>query len=151
LARALLRSACAHTWTGAELYALATAIHDETLIIMRLRSSSEVFAGPISPAQLDKSSEDQPERVPGSGDEQQQQQQQQQQHQHVAPPQAPLVTRVQRVALLAALLLLTVVLATDVALGLNTPHSLVMLLLLLGLVGSLHYTLRAWSGNQAKG
>jgi hypothetical protein len=114
---------------------------------MRLRSSSEVFAGPISPAQLDKSSEDQPERVPGSGDEQQQQQQ----HQHVAPPQAPLVTRVQRVALLAALLLLTVVLATDVALGLNTPHSLVMLLLLLGLVGSLHYTLRAWSGNQAKG
>jgi hypothetical protein len=116
---------------------------------MRLRSSSEVIAGPISPAQLDKSSEDQPERVPGSGDEQQQQQQQQ--HQHVAPPQAPLVTRVQRVALLAALLLLTVVLATDVALGLNTPHSLVMLLLLLGLVGSLHYTLRAWSGNQAKG
>jgi len=117
---------------------------------MRLRLSSEVIAGPISPAQLDKSSEDQPERVPGSGDEQQQQQQQQQ-HQHVAPPQAPLVTRVQRVALLAALLLLTVVLATDVALGLNTPHSLVMLLLLLGLVGSLHYTMRAWSGNQAKG
>jgi hypothetical protein len=115
---------------------------------MRLHSSSEVIAGPISPAQLDKSSEDQPERFPGSGDEQQQQQQQ---HQHVAPPQTPLVTRVQRVALLAALLLLTVVLATDVALGLNTPHSLVMLLLLLGLVGSLHYTLRAWSGNQAKG
>lgn len=59
---------------------------------------------------------------------------------------APLFTRRQNTVLLSTMILLGALLFVDVFLQLNTPHSFVMLLLLIGLGGSYAFTVRAWSG-----